>query len=157
MEKGNLIVSTKSSKPWRLVAVGIISAICIFIGITCLLEPEIFRDLSRDSYELIAYILGMVIICYAVLQFLLVWNGQRSFVSVYDHCVEGFTAPENKSGLKIQFNQEKFQISYSDIQNVSLSKTQISIQTAYRIYLVQALENRDIAVAEIRKRISAKH
>lgn len=157
MEKGRLIVSTKKAQTGRLrlVAVtGIIgSLMTIGIAIFCFTCPETFRPLSRDSYRLISIILGMVFLCmpfYPLYNFTVIWYAQKSYIAVYERCIEGYTV------VSKTVPQQQFLIPFQDILNISVATNRISIHTQYATFEVLAMTNCETATEEIRKRLAIK-
>lgn len=148
MEKGSLIVSTKKAQTKRLTLVGICGVIMIGFGLLCIIFSDIFDEVFGSA--VVAYVVGIAMIAYPAYQFLVIWLGQKSYVEVYENCIEGITALSGKS------NMEQFQLQYPDILNVSASKYRISIHTQYATYEVQAMVNKDRAVEVIRNQIAAK-
>lgn len=146
MEKGKLIVSTKTTHPWRLRISFMGMVFGIIFSIVCFVYPRIFFDISPDFYWLIAYAFGVFILCYDVWNFFAVLNGQKSYIAVYDECLEGYTAIGKKA-------QEAFEVKYSDVVNIGVSQYKITIYTKYTNYEVMAMKNKDEAVSEIQKKI----
>lgn len=146
MEKGNFIVSTKTTHPWRLRMSFISMMICVILGIAFFIYPEICYSLSRDFYKLISYIAGVWLLAYGIWNYYAIVNGQKSYIAVYEECIEGYTVIGKKA-------QEAFEVKYSDVVNIGVSKYRITIYTKYTNYEVMAMKNKDEVVSEIQKKI----
>lgn len=140
-----MIVTTKKVPVVRLAVFAASFPFFFFLGIYCLSNPEAFRAISLASYKLWSYFFGALLITFPVAAVLTVWNGQKSYVSVYEFCIEGRTFLKGAA----------FELPFSDIICVRVSKDRILIQTKCKTYKVLAMENRDQAASEIRKRMAA--
>lgn len=140
-----MIVTTKKVPVVRLAVFAASFPFFFFLGIYCLSKPEAFRAISLASYKLWSYFFGALLITFPVAAVLTVWNGQKSYVSVYEFCIEGRTFLRGAA----------FELPFSDIISVRVSKDRILIQTKCKTYKVLAMENRDQAASEIRKRMAA--
>ncbi len=145
MQKGNLIVTTKKVPVVRLAVFAASFPFFFFLGIYCLNNPEAFRAISPAFYKLWSYFFGALLIAFPVAAVFTVWNGQKSYVCVYESCIEGRTF----------LRGTPFELPFSDIICVRASKDRILILTKCKTYRVLAMGNRDQAVSEIQKRMAA--
>lgn len=141
MARGNLVVSTRKQQTVRLIILGVGGVLFALMGIFCMLVPQAFES------ELVAYGLGIFMIGWPIFEIFKVWNGQKSYLAVYDDHIEGLSL------ISWTKPQEEFNIAFSDIVNISKAKYNIEIQTPYKTYRALAMTNQDAAIAEIRARI----
>ena len=149
--KGKLLVSTKSSAAGRKTLLCVLCAFLILMGVVILSNPEAFYELSHQHYHLISILIGGGMIAYCLFILIATFVGSRSYCDVYENSIEGMTALSiNRPNMPMQ----KFDINYSEINNITEAGKTICIYTTYATYEVMALHNRSETVNEIRKRIN---
>lgn len=157
-EKGSLIVSTKSNaaanKTVQIAACGLLGIIVI---IAIANFDGIFSSMGRDMFgsastgKAIGGVCVVAMLCYIAFNLITTFLGSKSFCDVYEGGVVGKTAlSANQPNTPMQ----DFDISYTEIANVTEAGKTIIIYTKYAKYEVLALKNRTEAVQEIRQRIS---
>lgn len=157
--KGNLLVSTKSSAPNKKIisaAIGFIPDLILLL-LFFIIGFDGVRRLGRElfgnaSMGLIVFIVVLTFsLGFNIFNIIVVSNGSRSYVDVYEYGIVGKTT---LSWANPNAPVQDFELPYSEIKNISDSKKNIVIYTAYHTYEVLASENHDQALQEIRNRMS---
>ncbi len=150
--KGKLIVSTKSSAGKRKTVLLICSIIMYAFGVLILFTREAFSSMGTmgDLLWLVGWIWPIL---YPTYNLILVFAGSKSYCDVYEDGVSGRTAlSRNNPGIPMQ----DFEISFSEIVNVTNAGKRIMIYTKFATFEVMALQNCAPAVSEIRSRMTGK-
>lgn len=154
LEKSDYICSTECND-WQT-KIGI-----ILIDIAVLM---IWKWLWLNKHNLTLRIgenMGIVLAAFLFIESFLqvIWTIQifkngNSYIRVYEDHMEGVTRVPFSS---IDSENEVFSLQYHEVLKVELVRDFIRVHTSLRKYEVMALENNNWALAEIRKRISAKN
>lgn len=161
MEKGKLIMTTKSSKSnayWRTkrIAAVIYGGMGIGMIIFVLSFLDIFKEMSKEllSNEVLGIVIILAVsvgaIIYAVYCFFVNKYQASSYCEVYEKVVCG------RTGLSSRHPNEPvrdFEIPISDIVSVTEAGQTVYIQTKYESYDVVAFDHRSDVVKEIRARV----
>lgn len=146
MSRGNLIVSTKSASTGRKIVTVISGCIIILFGIICFFVPNAFKSINRQWGPLLGYACGILMIAYSVFEIAVVFFGTKSFCAVYENGISGITA----FGFGIKEPQQTVNLSFNEIENVSMSGKCIIVYTKFGKFLFSALKNGPEAVQAIR-------
>ncbi|HIT34841.1 MAG TPA: hypothetical protein IAC31_09520 [Candidatus Faecousia intestinigallinarum] len=144
MEKGKLLVSTRTNGWGKKIFFLLGALICAFAGSNSLSHPEFFFQFSWSNYKIIAYLFA---IC-CMLGFGFSLGAVLSYCEVYEHGVVGRTQ------ITFRHGWQKFDVRYSDILNVTESGPMVLTITAqYGKYTVYTFSNHEAALQEIRTRM----
>ncbi len=156
VEKGKLLVSTKSNAIGRKAFVLIASAIILLPAIYILTNPDFAYQMAYDLLGKIS--LGRIVqigfptimLVFAAISVINIFMISKSHLDVYERGIAGVTSFNTR---KPSEGVKKIELSFSDIVNVSESKRCIQIVTKYGSYEFLAAKNREQALNEIRSRI----
>lgn len=157
-EKGKLLVSTKSSAPNAKIisaAIGFIPDVILLL-LFFIIGFDGIRRLGRELFgnASMGLIIFTVIIAFSlgfnIFNIIVASNSSKSYVDIYENGIVGKTT---LSWANPNAPVQDFELPYSEIKNVSDSKKNIIIYTAYNTYEVLANENHNQALQEIRNRI----
>ena len=156
VEKGKLLVSTKSNAIGRKAGVLIASAILLLPAIYILANPDFAYQMAYDLLGKIS--LGRIVqigfptimLVFVTISVINIFMISKSYLDVYERGLAGVTSYNTS---KPSEGVKKIELSFSDIVNVSESKRCIQIVTKYGSYEFLAVKNREQALSEIRSRI----
>lgn len=157
--KGNLLISTKSSAPNTKIisaAIGFIPDLILLL-LFFIIGFDGVRRLGRELFgnASMGFIIFIAVIAFSlgfnVFNIIVACNSSRSYIDVYEYGIAGKTT---LSWANPNAPVQDFELPYSEIKNISDSKKNIIIYTAYHTYEVLASRNHDQALQEIRNRIS---
>ena len=105
---------------------------------------------NRLIGNLIGFSLTFGLPAYTTFSFLVSRASSKSYCDVYEHAVVGTTGI---SAANPNAPMQDFELSYSQIRNITKSKKMIILYTNYGEYHVLALQNCDAAISAIRARL----
>lgn len=153
--RGKLLVSTKTGAGMKALLT-VFSVIMLIVGVFLAFNFKFFREFGKDVLDnaTIGIIIGLVALAYLFLYPVFAIIGNRSYCEIYENAVVGTTG---LSFSQPNMPMQKFEITYDEIKNITVSGKTLHIFTQYVTYDVLAMKNRLAAANEIRVRLSSKN
>ncbi len=160
MEKGETIIMTSANRTTWMNKTALTVLTCILEYIFFIKDPPLvlsllFNDvpLRWDSSVIQPFQwMGILFVTIDFLRWLLAWPNSRSYMTVHENCVAGYTS------TAAIYPQGPFELTYDKIVDVrnDEDRKRVVIQTELRAYEVREKEKalREGIVQEIRKRIA---
>jgi len=159
MEKGRLIVSTKSAETGRKTVLLVCAAVLILVSIIFLFfmltndgvaKYVAKQMLGSSSLSWVIWLMPFGLIIGSGYNLAVGFLSSRSYCDVYEFAVTGMSALSRSNPNS---SMQHFELQYQEIMNVTESGTMLYIYTQYTTYEVLAMKNRAEAIKEIRTRM----
>lgn len=147
VNRGKLLVSTKSQAAGRKAFILVWSMILYALAIFLLLNMEVFAGKQLLGWFSVVFLLALPTFC-----LVMTVRSSKSYCEVYETAVVGVTCPQK---AQLDAPMQSFELPYPQIMNVTESSKSLTLHTSHGSYEVLALKNRSEAVQEIRARMGA--